>query len=105
MAIHAVVANNKDALVALCERYEVKTLMLFGSAVAGNFDEQSSDLDFIVEFDPETLAVDGAERYFGLLLALQDLFARPVDLITAGSVRNPYVLAEIEANKEVLYAA
>jgi hypothetical protein len=30
---------------------------------------------------------------------------RPVDLVEAGAVRNPYVLASIERNREVVYAA
>jgi hypothetical protein len=29
---------------------------------------------------------------------------RPVDLVEAGSVRNPYVLAEIERSREIVYA-
>jgi predicted nucleotidyltransferase len=33
------------------------------------------------------------------------LFGRNVDLITAGSVENPYVRAAIERDKQVLYPA
>ncbi|MCL5996211.1 MAG: nucleotidyltransferase domain-containing protein, partial [Chloroflexi bacterium] len=46
----------------LCRRYHVKTLEAFGSAVAGGFDPATSDLDFLVQFDPipvHTMYEDG----------------------------------------------
>jgi len=36
------VADNKDAIVALCKRYGVRRLALFGSAATGAFDEATS---------------------------------------------------------------
>jgi hypothetical protein len=46
-----------------------------------------------------------ADTYFGLLEALKQLYGRPMDLIEAGSVRNPYIRQEIEATQETVYAA
>ncbi len=57
-----------------------------------------------MEFEPLPLGTY-ASTYFGLLEALQELFGRRVDLIEAGSVRNPYIRREIEARQETLYAA
>ncbi len=39
-------------LEALCERHQVERLALFGSALREDFDPESSDLDFSVEFSP-----------------------------------------------------
>ena len=38
---------------ALCRRYGVRKLELFGSATTGAFDRQTSDLDFLIDFDPD----------------------------------------------------
>jgi uncharacterized protein len=36
---------------ALCRRFHVRRLDVFGSAARGDFDPEHSDVDFIVEFD------------------------------------------------------
>ncbi len=37
--------------------------------------------------------------------ALEDLFQRPIDLVTVRSLTNPYLVREIERDRTVLYAA
>lgn len=85
----------RSELRALCERYGVERLALFGSALRDDFDSVESDLDFSVEFLPMT-PQEHAESYFGLLEDLEDLFTQRVDLVEIGAVRNPYVKREIE---------
>ena len=52
-------------VTALCRRYGVRKLELFGSATTGAFDPRTSDLDFLIDFDPE--GNDSLfHRYFGL---------------------------------------
>jgi hypothetical protein len=93
-----------DQLADLCRRHRVRRLAVFGSARRVDFDPERSDLDFLVEF--ETLPSGRyARTYFSLLEALKRLFGRPVDLLEAGSVRNPYILQEIESTQETVYAA
>ena len=41
----ALVDENRDAMVALCERFRVRWLALFGSAATGTFGPATSDLD------------------------------------------------------------
>lgn len=91
-------------LRALCERHRVRRLSLFGSALREDFDPASSDLDFVVEFQPMT-PQEHAESYFGLIEDLEELFGKRVDLVEAGAVRNPYLRREIEAGQETLYGA
>jgi predicted nucleotidyltransferase len=81
-------------------------LELFGSAVTEAFDPDRSDLDFLVEFD-FTAEPDGSwlEIYFDFKEALEDLFGRSVDLVSYRSVRNPYLIASIDAQRSLLYAA
>ena len=48
-----VVAEHADELEALCRRYSVLRLDLFGSAATGAYRQGESDLDFVVEFLPD----------------------------------------------------
>jgi predicted nucleotidyltransferase len=98
------VTDRLDAIRQLCRRYHVGRLELFGSAATGEFDELSSDVDFLVDLRP----VDSATRaddYFGLLADLQDLFGRNIDLVEVGAITNPYFKRAIESTRTVLYAA
>jgi len=95
------VESKRSELRALCERYRVERLALFGSALRDDFDSEQSDLDFCLEFQPMT-PQEHAESYFGLVEELEDLFARRVDLVEIGAVRNPYLRREIEERQETL---
>ena len=98
------ISLKREQLAELCRRYHVRRLALFGSAAREDFDPERSDLDFLVEFQPLPFGTY-ADTYFGLLEALRQLFERQVDLVEAGSVRNPYIRREIEAEQETLYAS
>ena len=98
------VAERAAELERLCGRFHVQRLALFGSAVAGNYDSDRSDLDFLVEFQPAALD-DYANTYFGLLEALESLFEGPVDLVGRSAIKNPYFLESVDETSTVLYEA
>jgi len=100
----AIIESNRAELNRLCARYHVGRLELFGSAAGGRFDPARSDLDFLVEFRDVPLG-QHADCYFGLLEALESLFGRRIDLVEAKAIDNPYFLAGIGPEREVLYAA
>ncbi len=98
------ISENLPAIAELCKRHQVKRLFLIGSAATGKFDPATSDLDFLVVFEPhEPLGWD--DVYFRLLADLQTMFQRDVDLIEAKVLRNPYLIASINRTKKMLYAA
>ena len=67
---------------ALCDRFGVTSLALFGSTVR-NTASDNSDVDILVDFDgPAT-----SDRYFGVQFYLEDLFDCPVDLVTEKALR------------------
>ena len=101
---HAVIGPRLGELEALCARFRVQRLEVFGSAVTGKFDEIDSDLDFLVEFQPLAPGTH-ADAYFGLLEALQDLFQREVDLVESAAIDNPYFLRSVNTQRTLLYAA
>jgi predicted nucleotidyltransferase len=45
------------------------------------------------------------EAYFGLEQQLNESLGSAVDLVMATAVRNPIVRADIEASKQLIYAA
>src|SRR5436305_10234862 len=97
------IAPRREGLRALCRRFHVRRLDLFGSAARGDFDRERSDVDFLVEFDrthPDALSL---RTYFGLKEALDGLLSRPVDLVEPGTVRNPYLKASIEGSREAVF--
>jgi uncharacterized protein len=100
----SIVDEKRSAIERLCELHRVKRLELFGSAACGTFDPRESDLDFVVEFEPLP-PTQRAQSYFDLLAALQDLFARQVDLVELEAIDNPHFKRSLDATRQVLYAA
>jgi predicted nucleotidyltransferase len=99
------IARHRDEVQALCRRFHVRRLDLFGSAARGDYEPDRSDIDLLVEFDrvdPDALSL---RTYLGLKEALEELLGRPVDLIESGAVDNPYLRASIEAAQEPLFEA
>ena len=87
-----------------CRQFGVARLDVFGSAASGSFETANSDLDFLVSFD-ERARSKAFDNYFGLRERLEEIFRRPIDLVTSASVKNPYFLREIEAQRQPVYVA
>ena len=98
------IEDQAHELRRLCLRYGVQRLDLFGSAATGSYDPGSSDLDFVVEFQPDAL-LTYADSYFGLLESLEQLLGRPVDLVVGSAIKNPYFLQSVEQTRTPVYAA
>lgn len=100
----SVVDQHADELAALARRYGVARLELFGSAATGEFDPQTSDLDFLVEFVDKPPG-GMAHAYFGLLDSLSELFGRHVDLVSTRAISNPYFLKSVNESRRPVYVA
>lgn len=101
--MHQIIESNRETSAALCRRFGVRRLELFGSATTNAFDPQRSDLDLLVEFDDDTRLL--FDRYFGLKEALESLYGRCVDLVTVGPLKNPYFVEAVNKTRQLLYAA
>ena len=80
----AEIALRREEVRALCRRFGVRRLALFGSAARDDFDPERSDLDFLYEFEAKPPG-GYADAFFGLKESLESLFGRPVDLVAAES--------------------
>jgi predicted nucleotidyltransferase len=78
--MQADIEQKREALAALCRRYGVARLEVFGSAARGvGYDPDRSDADFLVTFSPE--ARNDLTVFTDLQEALERLLGRPVDLV------------------------
>lgn len=103
-ALRTELESKRDAIVALCEKYGVHSLDLFGSAADDDWHPEKSDLDFVVVFRPQS-GSSIADRYLGLAQDLERLFGRRVDVVTERAIRNPFFRRSVEANRVAVYAA
>ncbi|OFV96495.1 MAG: hypothetical protein A3H28_06160 [Acidobacteria bacterium RIFCSPLOWO2_02_FULL_61_28] len=102
--MNAFVQEKAGELGDICKKRDVRRLALFGSAASGSFDPASSDLDFLVEFQPLSPA-QHADNYFGLQEDLERLFGVSVELVEPGPIQNPYFRQAVEETQVLLYAA
>ena len=102
--MHPVVQASMESLYELCTKHRVARLDLFGSAARDDFDPATSDLDFLVEFEPMSPA-EHADSFFGLLADLERLFGRRIDLLEPEPIENPYVWQSIVQSRKILYEA
>ena len=100
----ALIEQRRSEVAALCSRFGVQSLEVFGSAADGAFDPAHSDIDFLVEFN-EGDAGSLFRRYFGLLESLEQLFVRRIDLVTPSALKNPYFIAEVNKSRQTVYAS
>ena len=93
-----VVEQNLPQIKKLMLEYGVERAYLFGSAAKGTM-TPDSDIDFIIKF-PETMNyVSYADNYFALADALESLLKKNVDLVTEKTLKNPYLVENINRHK------
>ncbi len=103
--MHPLIARHRPEITAICCRFHVSRLEVFGSAARqADFDPDRSDVDFLVEFDPSGPSASLMD-FFALRDELARLLGRPVDLIMESTLRNPYVRSGIARSRETVYAA
>jgi predicted nucleotidyltransferase/uncharacterized protein with HEPN domain len=96
--MHPELARHRDALERLGRRFRVRRPELFGSAASGRDRPGVSDPDLLVEIEPVPPG-EYADAYLGLLEALEDLFGRPIDLVTPEGIKNPYFRRSVDETK------
>lgn len=90
----------KEEIAAFCKRNHIRKLSLFGSVLRDDF-RPESDIDVLVEFDP-----DAKISLFDLIdmeEELASILGRKVDLIEASALRNPFRRYEILRTQQVIY--
>jgi predicted nucleotidyltransferase len=96
--------EKRSEIDRICRRFCVKRLRLFGSALNEGWDAGRSDLDFLVEYRPDSSSLPALDRLVGLQLALSDLLGLPVDVVNWATARNPYFRESAERFTHEIYA-
>lgn len=90
----------KEKIAEFCKRNHIRKLSLFGSVLHGDFGPDS-DIDFLVEFDPDH--IPGFITLAGIEIELSEILGRKVDLRTAQELSR-YFRQEVVDSAEVQYA-
>jgi predicted nucleotidyltransferase len=99
-------AERRAEIAVLCERFGVRRLEVFGSAATDeDFNPETSDVDFIVEFDPHHDLGPWLDEYFAFRDALSDLLRYPVDLVMSSAMKDPYFVREANRTRRLIYAS
>lgn len=101
MKIAAKIDIPQEQLAAFCRHHHIAYLALFGSALRNDFGPES-DVDMLVEFDPEVKI--GLLEFLGIQRELSNLLGRPVDLVPRDGLK--WVIRdEVLASAEAIYDA
>lgn len=99
---HPLVAGHHREIRALCRRFAVRRLSLFGSILRDDFDPATSDVDVAVEFgNPRKQSP--ANQYFDFKAALERLLGRPVDLVELKALADSRLKRIIERAQVAIY--
>jgi len=92
MTITELRTASKPEILRLAARYGARNVRVFGSVVRGESDGHS-DVDFLVDLEPGRSLFDLG----GLLIALERLLGRPVDVVTEKGLR-PRIREQVRAS-------
>lgn len=92
---------NIDKIIALCRKYKVAKLWVFGSILTPRFNDDS-DVDFSVVFHYDQIS-DLFVTFFDFIDELQTLLGRKVDLVDETAVKNPYFRKQLDITKQLIY--
>ena len=102
MEINAQFLPHLANVVNILALHKVKNAYLFGSVLTDRFNS-SSDVDFLVNYDPSMDPLERGELLLDLQIALEDEIHRDVDLLTEYSLKNPYFINELNETKYLIY--
>jgi hypothetical protein len=84
-----ILCGDREPILRLAAQYGARNLRVFGSVARGDADPDS-DIDLLVDLEPDRSLLDLG----GLLMAVQHLLGKPMDVITEARLR-PRVRAAV----------
>ena len=95
------IENNIQKIIALCKKYKVNKLFVFGSILTNRFNKDS-DIDLVVSFNKAEVS-DYFDNYFDFKYSLEELLGREVDLLEEQTIKNPYLKKNVDTTKVLIY--
>ncbi|MFA5330357.1 MAG: nucleotidyltransferase domain-containing protein [Prolixibacteraceae bacterium] len=96
------IANKLKLLNSIFQSHKVEKAYVFGSVTTEDFTTES-DIDFLVVFQPDLGPLEKGELWWSLYDTLKVHFNREIDLISEGSLKNPYFIEEVNNTKQLIY--
>jgi hypothetical protein len=90
--------------VKLLKKNKIKSAYVFGSVVGDKFNDDS-DIDLLINFEDGVEPLEKGEIWWSLCDKLRDIFNREIDLLIETSLKNPYLIEDINEKKQLIYAA
>ena len=103
------IQKNMDKIADACNRHQVKALYLFGSAVRQKDFNNTSDIDFLVEFsygydqDNDSILEQHINNIELLKSNLENIMRRDVDLLQEKNISNKFLKYFINKEKKLIY--
>jgi predicted nucleotidyltransferase len=82
MTARELLREKREEIIRVAALHGARNVRVFGSVARGEADEES-DIDLLVEMDPDRSLMDHA----ALWLALQDLLGRKVDVVSDRGIK------------------
>lgn len=101
--VHPLIEIQRQGIARVCRQHGVHKLEAFGSVLRDDFDPARSDIDLLVEFEPEAAA--DFSNFLDLKQALENLLQRPVDLVELHTIGNRRLRHHINHGKAAVYDA
>ena len=93
-----------DKIIALCKKYKVAKLWVFGSILTPRFNDDS-DVDFLVDFDDNHIdLLDYADNFFDFIHEIEAVIGRKVDMVVNKSIKNRYFRTEVDETRRLLWS-
>jgi predicted nucleotidyltransferase len=86
---------------SICEKHQVKSLYVFGSACTNDFTTHS-DIDFLVSFQ-ERYFMGYLNNFVSLKENLEKAIGRKSDLIAEQAISNPVFIETLNRTKQKIY--
>ena len=96
--------KNSEVMTALCKRFKVKRLEIFGDGVHSDAEKDREEIGFVVDFHDVGESWGGVESYYGLKRALEAVFYHEIGYFTPEALkRSPYLRSDVEKTKVLFY--
>lgn len=96
------ISNKIKLLKPIFQSHKIEKAYLFGSVTTEKF-SASSDIDLLITFQDNIDPIEKGELWWSLYDSLRLHFNREIDLVTEGSLKNPYFIEEVNNTKQLIY--
>ena len=104
MKAEQILVQKRTGIQALCHKYAVRRLRVFGSALRGDWDPKTSDFDFLAEFDVVG-DMNAYDQLMGFVIEMERLLGSKVDVVDWNAARNPFFKRHADRQARELFAS